>query len=89
MSDSGSTGLTRNRSAQRKFPVAVVGVGGGVKNERDQFQLLVLLPFPAQAEPVHHGHQDVGNDQIGRMLPRLGQSLGTVRRQFHGIAIAC
>ncbi len=48
-----------------KVAVASVGVGGGVEGEGDVAEGGVALPFAAEGEAVHDGHEDVGNDEIG------------------------
>lgn len=68
---------------QRESFILGVGVGGRVDDEGNRLELLVELPLPQQGVPVHHGHEQVGDQQVGRRLPGLGQRLGAVDGRLH------
>jgi len=51
-------------NAESQLPVLLVGVGRGVKDERDGVEVLPFPALPAQLEPVHSWHEDVGYDEV-------------------------
>jgi hypothetical protein len=47
------------------------------------FQPLIVLPPPAELEPVYHRHQDIGNNQVRRVLLRSIQCPGAIPDGCH------
>ena len=63
-------------------------VGGRVHDERDGLQSIVGAPLSQQRVAVDHRHEQIGNDEIGRVLSRLDQRVGPVVRVIHLVAMA-
>ena len=61
-----------------EFAVALVGVGGGIEDEGDGAELIVLHPLAAKGEAIHDGHEDVGDDEEGNRLAGFFEGFGAV-----------
>src|SRR5690606_33727869 len=72
----------------RQLFVVGVGVGRRVDHERHGLQALVEPPPPQQRVAVHHGHQQIGDDQLRRLLPGSDQGLRTVTCGAHLVAVS-
>jgi hypothetical protein len=62
-------------------------VRGRVHDERDGLQSIVGAPLTQQRVAVDHRHEQIRNDEIGRVLSRLGQRVGAVARAVHLVAV--
>src|SRR6185369_11959962 len=54
--------------AKRQLLILLFSKGGGVEDERYLPELLVGPPFTAEEIAVHHRHEDVGDDQVRRII---------------------
>src|SRR5689334_21928962 len=68
------------------FPGAAAGRENAEDEDRDVAGLRIRLEPAAEGEPVEHGHQDLRDDDLGFVAPRLLQGSVAVRGESDRIA---